>query len=224
MSASTFNGWPAAAFEFYEALEADNSKTFWHAHKHVYESSVKAPFLALSAAVERQFGAMRLFRPNRDTRFSKDKSPYKTEAAAVTESPGGAAYYVQISAEGLFAGCGFYTMASDQLERWRAAVDDNRAGATIARIVAAAHAQKYETGAHEALKTAPRGYPKDHPRVELLRQKGLYMGRQFAVARWMHGTSALDKILTVWRDAAPMNRWLDTHVGPSTLPPPEPSW
>jgi len=104
----SFKGWPDAALEFYVGLEADNSKAYWTAHKDVYEGSVKEPFQALSEAVEREFGPLRVFRPYRDTRFSKDKTPYKTAAAAVTESQGGAAYYVMINAEGLYAGSGYY--------------------------------------------------------------------------------------------------------------------
>ena len=117
----TFRGWTQDAIDFYAGLEADNSKTYWHAHKTIYDECVKAPFLALSDEVEREFGPLRVFRPNRDIRFAKDKSPYKTAAAAVTESQGGAAYYVQISSEGMFAGSGYYHLASDQIERYRIA-------------------------------------------------------------------------------------------------------
>ena len=80
----TFRGWPAAAFDFYARLEVDNTRDFWLANKAVYDESVKAPFLALSRAVAREYGLLHLFRPNRDGRFSKDKSPYKTSAGAVT--------------------------------------------------------------------------------------------------------------------------------------------
>ncbi len=99
----TFKGWPDAALEFYVGLEADNSKAYWLAHQATYDECVKAPFVELSEMVEKEFGPLHLFRPYRDTRFSKDKTPYKTSAAAVTESEGGASYYVQISAEGLYA-------------------------------------------------------------------------------------------------------------------------
>ena len=85
----TFTGWPKDALDFYVGLEADNSKPYWLAHKQVYEEGVKAPFLALSDAIAGEFGPLHLFRPNRDIRFSKDKSPYKTAAAAVTESEAG---------------------------------------------------------------------------------------------------------------------------------------
>jgi uncharacterized protein (DUF2461 family) len=110
-------------------------------------------------------------------------------------------------------------LASDQLERWRRAVADARSGPQLAREVERVRAQRYEIAAHESLKSAPRGYPKDHPRIELLRSKGLTVGRTFAPALWLHARPALDRIVTVWRDAAAVNRWLDRNVGPSTLPP-----
>jgi uncharacterized protein (TIGR02453 family) len=214
-----FTGWPAAALDFYAGLEADNSRTYWHAHRATYDEAVKAPFFALSDAVEHEFGPLHLFRPNRDTRFAKDKSPYKTAAAAAAQGAGGTGYYVQIGADGLYVGSGYYMLAADQLDRWRVAVADNRKGSAIEKAVAELRRQRYTVGPHDALKSAPRGYPKDHPRIELLRWKGCHAGKEFAPAKWLGTKAALDRILTVWRAAAPMNRWLDQHVGPSTLPP-----
>jgi uncharacterized protein (TIGR02453 family) len=217
-----FSGWPARALDFYVGLEADNTRAYWQAHKDVYESDVKAPFLALAEVVEKEFGPLRLFRPYRDTRFAKDKTPYKTAAAAVTEGPGGTHYYVSLSAEGLYAGAGYYHLMPDQLERYRVAVADDRSGPALEKVLVELARKRYETASADALKTAPRGYPKDHPRVALLRRKGLHAGRQFAPAKWLATKAALDRILDVWRGTAPMNRWLDKHVGPSELAPPEP--
>jgi uncharacterized protein (TIGR02453 family) len=219
---SAFKGWSAAALEFYVGLEADNSKAYWTAHKQVYDDCVKAPFLALSEVVTREFGPMHLFRPHRDTRFSKDKSPYKTAAAAVTESQGGASYYVQISALGLYVGSGYYHLAPDQLERYRAAVGDNRKGPQLATAVAGLRKKKYSVDARESLKRVPRGFDADHPRAELLKHKGMHVGREFGAPKWLQSAGAAERIMAVWRDAAPVNRWLDRHVGPSTLAPPEP--
>lgn len=217
-----FRGWPADALTFYVGLEADNSKSYWQAHKQVYDDAVKAPFAELSPLVEKEFGPLHLFRPNRDTRFSKDKSPYKTAAAAVTESEGGAAYYVQISALGLYVGSGYYMLAPDQLERYRAAVADGKSGPKLATAVAAVRKQRYSVDARESLKRVPRGFEPDHPRADLLRLKGMHVGREFGAPKWLHTAAALDKIVTAWRDAKPVNRWLDRHVGPSTVAPPEP--
>ena len=217
-----FCGWPEAAFDFYSRLELDNTKAFWQANRAVYDEAVREPFDAFSDLVEGEFGRVRVFRPYRDVRFSKDKTPYKTAAGAVTEGADGSIYYVQISAEGLFVGSGYYHMASDQLQRWRAAVDDETSGAAIVKVIAALRKARFEIGAMDALKTAPRGYPRDHPRVELLRMKGLTAGKSFPVARWVHTSSAALRILDAWSGCAPMNEWLARLVGPSTLAPPEP--
>jgi uncharacterized protein (TIGR02453 family) len=217
-----FKGWPDIALRFYLGLEADNSKAYWSAHKDEYEEAVRAPFLALSEEVEREFGPMRVFRPYRDTRFSKDKSPYKTAAAAVTESQGGAAYYVMVNAEGLYAGSGYYHLAPDQLERYRAAVADPRHGPKLASAVDTVRKKRYDVDARESLKRVPRGFDAEHSRADLLKMKGMHVGRSFGAPKWLHTRGALERIVTAWRDGAPVNRWLDRHVGPSTAPPPEP--
>ena len=218
----TFTGWPDAALDFFVGLEADNSKAYWIAHKPIYDECVKAPFAELSALVEKKFGPLHVFRPNRDTRFSKDKTPYKTAAAAVTESEGGAAYYVQISATGLYVGSGYYHLESDQLQRFRDAVVDNRTGPKLATAAAALRKKRYEVASRDSLKRAPRGIDPDHPRVELLRMKGIHVGKAFGAPAWLHRAGAADRIVTAWRDAAPVNAWLDRNVGPSTLAPAEP--
>jgi uncharacterized protein (TIGR02453 family) len=218
----TFRGWPEAAIDFYAGLETDNSKAYWTAHRSVYDECVKAPFEELTAVIEKEFGPLRVFRPNRDVRFSKDKTPYKTAAAAVTESQGGTAYYVQISATGLYAGSGYHHLQTDQLQRFRDAIADNRTGPRLATAVDALRKKKYDVDARESLKRAPRGFDPDHPRAHLLRMKGIHAGRAFGDPRWLHTAGAADRIVGAWRDAAPVNRWLDRNVGPSTLAPPEP--
>ena len=119
-----FTGWPAAAIEFYDGLEEDNSRSYWQANRAVYERAVKAPMDGLLAELAAEFGVGRIFRPNRDVRFSVDKSPYKTAIGATLEHGG----YIQLSAAGLACGSGMYVMAPDQLERFRAAVADDRTG------------------------------------------------------------------------------------------------
>ena len=133
--AVTFKGWPDSALDFYDGLEADNSKAYWLDHKDVYERDVKAPMEALLAELAPEFGESRLFRPYRDTRFSRDKSPYKTAIAARIGDG-----YVQLSANGLMAGAGTYHMAPDQLERYRAAVAADGPGRKLEAVVDALRA------------------------------------------------------------------------------------
>jgi uncharacterized protein (TIGR02453 family) len=209
-----FKGWPAEAIEFFEGLEADNSKAYWTDHKATYQGLVLTPMEELLAELKKEFGEAKIFRPHRDVRFSKDKSPYKTNIAA-TLSKGG---YVHLSATGFGAGCGYYHLAPDQLDRFRRAVADDRTGKAIVRIVDTAAATGIEVSAHEVLKTAPKGYPKDHPRIDLLRQKGLIFWKEWPAGAWLGTAKAQDRVVELLRASKPLNKWLDTNVGPSTLP------
>lgn len=214
---TVFSGIPVEAIEFYEQLEADNSKVFWEANKARYRAVVKGSVEALCDELA-DHGPFHLFRPHNDLRFSKNKPPYKTHQGAYGESEGGAGFYIQVSKDGLMVAAGYYAMAKDQLERFRSAVDAEHTGAEIASVVAALPKQ-HRIGAIDELKTAPKGYPKDHPRIELLRRKGLMTMVEFGTPTWLHTKRVTSKVREVWRTAEPMNAWLDAHVGPSTLEP-----
>lgn len=213
--AGRFRGWPDEALAFYEGLEADNSRPYWQAHREVYEDAVRRPTEALLDELAQEFGDGRVFRPYRDVRFSADKSPYKTHLGATVGGSG----YVQLSAEGLAVGAGMWELASDQLARYRAAVDDDGTGDELVGLVATARSADLEVMAHDELKTAPRGFPKDHPRIELLRYKGLVTWRSWAPAAWLSTSRAKDRIVGFLRDSRPIGAWLEANVGPSTLPP-----
>ncbi|WP_405019655.1 DUF2461 domain-containing protein [Kitasatospora sp. NBC_00070] len=210
----TFEGWPAEALEFYEQLETDNSRIFWQAHKSRYEQDVRAPMAALLEALEPEFGPGKIFRPNRDVRFSADKSPYKTHVGGYLQGGG----YIQLSADGLACGNGMYQLATDQLARYRAAVAEDVSGAELLRVIAAVEAAGPKVHGRDALKTAPRGFAKDHPRIELLRNKGLVAWQEWEPAAWLGTARALDRIAGFLRASQPLMAWLDGHVGPSELP------
>ncbi|MEV4283350.1 DUF2461 domain-containing protein [Actinoplanes xinjiangensis] len=206
----TFRGWPSEALEFYEGLVADNSKTYWTAHLPVYDAQVKAPALALLADLEPEFGPGRIFRPYRDVRFSRDKTPYKDHLGIWLEFGG----YVQLGADGLAAGCGMYYMAPDQLERYRRTIADDHLGPSLEKLIAGIEAAGVAVHGHGTLKTAPRGFPKDHPRIGLLRHKGLTTWQEWEPAPWMGTAAALDRIVDLLRLSRPLRAWLDHHVGP----------
>jgi len=208
-----FRGWKVEALEFFEGLEADNSKPYWEAHKDDYLTLVRAPMEELLADLESAWGESHVFRPYRDIRFSRDKTPYKT-AIGATVGDG----YVQLDAHGLAAGCGMWGMASDQLDRYRAAVDDDRSGKKLEQIVAAARAKKLDVSGHGELKTAPKGYPKDHARIELLRAKGLATWREWPAGAWLGTKRAEDRIVEFFTASKPLVAWLHQYVGPSTAP------
>jgi uncharacterized protein (TIGR02453 family) len=212
-----FSGWPAEAVAFYQGLQADNTKAYWSAHKHVYDRSVHAPMAALLDELAGEFGVGRIARPYRDVRFRTDKSPYKTAIYATLKGGG----YVKLSADGLTAGLGAYAMTPDQLDRYRRAVADERSGADLARTVDQLTAVGIQVGGW-SLKRAPRGCPPDHPRIELLRRKGLIAWKDWPVAPWLHTAVAKHRVVEFLRQAAPLQAWLDTHVGPPETPPTEP--
>ncbi|MEQ8839660.1 MAG: DUF2461 domain-containing protein [Acidimicrobiales bacterium] len=214
MNATQFEGWPVEAIEFFERLEDDNTTAFWSEQKHVYEERVKAPMTALLAALEPRCGAGRIFRPNRDVRFSKDKSPYKTSIAATLENGG----YVSLSADGFATGTGYYMMAKDQLARFRSAIDDDTTGRWLEKIVAEVNDAGVDVTSHDSVKTAPRGYSVDHPRIELLRMKGCIAWREWEVGAWLDTPEAKARVLDLLDTAKPLVKWLDTNVGPSELP------
>ncbi len=206
-----FTGWPEEALDFYEGLEADNTKAYWTDHKHIYDGCVKAPMDALLDELRPSFGDGKIFRPYRDIRFSKDKTPYKT-AIGATLAKGG---YIQLSSNGLGCGAGYWHMESDQLERYRLAVDDARTGKALEKIVAGIREAGCEVGGHGELKNAPRGYPKDHPRIELLRYKGITAWRSFPVGAWLGTAKAKDRVVDFFATSKPLVAWLDKHVGVS---------
>ena len=214
----TFAGFGAGAVGWFEGLERDNSKRYVDATRSTLEDDVRGPFAEMLAELSGEFGGdVHMFRQHRDVRFSPDKSPYKTRTYgllyAVPKSA--AALFAQISAQGLYAGTGYWRMAGDQLERYRSAVLDDAVGAALVGALEAVIADGLELGP-SALKTAPRGLPRDHPRVELLRYKDLIAGRTLPPGPALLTHAALDHVAATWRAAGPLTAWLDERVGPPT--------
>ena len=204
----SFRGWPDAAVEFFERIEVDNTKTFWMANKPTYESAVLAPMLALLSELAAEFGEGRVFRPYRDTRFATDKRPYKTNLGAHND-----AGYISFSASGLGVGTGLYMPSPSQLARYRAAVANERSGEALAAIVAELRSKDIEVSGHAVLKTAPRGFDREHPRIDLLRQKGLTAWREWPAGAWLGSAAAKKRVVNFLRDAAPLRSWLAHETG-----------
>ena len=207
-----FEGFAAEAFSFYRRLEADNSRSFWDAHKDDYQRLVREPVIALTDELEAEFGPAAVFRPHRDTRFSADKSPYKTHQGAFVERVPGLGLYVEVSADGMLASGGFHSHAPDQVERYRRAVDAGPPGTTLAEIVAGLAQDGLSIGG-DRLKTRPRGVPEDHPRLDLLRHRSLTASRDWPPGPSLHRADALDLVRQTWRQLVPLCDWLTAHVG-----------
>jgi uncharacterized protein (TIGR02453 family) len=205
----TFDGIPTAALDFYEDLEADNTKAFWAARKQVYEESVRTPLTALAAELEKDYGPAKLFRPYRDVRFAKDKTPYKTHQGVWF---GESSMYLHVSAAGLLVAGGYWETSSDQVQRLRRGVADDVAGPALDRVLTAARRKGLVVGGHQ-LTRVPPGYDKEHPRADLLRYKTLTASREVGCPDWLSTPKAKSEIVRLWRGVAPLVAWLDTHVG-----------
>ncbi len=204
----SFTGIPLAALDFYEDLENDNSKPFWTANKEIYDESVRAPLLALAAELAAEFGAAKLFRPFRDVRFAKDKTPYKTQQGVYFAE---SRVYLQVSAAGLFVGAGVWQTSPEQVARLRRAVDDERHGPALAQILTTAK-QRGLVIAGEQLTRVPSGFAKDHPRADLLTYKSLTAHRDLGAPDWLPTPAAKAEIVDVWRQADPLLKWLSDYV------------
>jgi uncharacterized protein (TIGR02453 family) len=215
-----FEGFGPRVHKWFKGLEADNSQEYFAANRDYFERSIRDQMEAMLTELGKQFGGeVKMFRQHRDIRFSADKSPYKTNTYGVLRGAdiAGEGLYASISADGLIAGSGYYVMARDQLERYREAVADDPHGRELAKRVAKAEKAGLELWG-QSLATAPRGYPKDHARIELLRRKSLTLGDRVKSGRGVGRTDALQFVTRAWRAAAPVTGWLDEHVGSTNMP------
>src|SRR3954452_10008953 len=189
----------------------DNTKSFWNAHKDVYETAVKAPMTALVRALEPEFGTAKIFRPYRDVRFAKDKTPYKNHQGAFVASGPATGWYVQVGAPGVRVGVGYYEASSPRLASLREAIADERRGRALQRILARLRKQGWQQGG-EKLKTTPRGYDADHPRIDLLRHKSLTLGLSYGFEPGIHTGELLEMVRTDWRAGRPFVEWVTANA------------
>jgi len=208
---SEFNGFPEAALDFYDDLERDNTRSFWAAHKDVYESAVREPMLALTAALAEEFGTAKVFRPYRDVRFARDKTPYKAAQGAFVSVGSATGWYVEIGSPGVRVGAGFYHAGGADLARIRTAIDTEHSGKELERIVRRLEKGGFEIRG-EQLKTTPRGYPADHPRIDLLRYKSLALGKYYGFGTVIQSPKLLDKVRDDWRALRPLVDWVAARV------------
>jgi uncharacterized protein (TIGR02453 family) len=212
---SDFAGFPVSALDFYDDLEVDNTRSFWEKHKPTYDTAVRAPMQALVSALEPEFATsglpVKVFRPYRDVRFAKDKTPYKTHQGAFVPAGETTGWYVEISARGTRVGAGYYDASGPRLAAIREAMAHDRFSPELEEILATLVAEGFEISG-ERLKTSPRGYAADHPRIELLRHKQLLAGRRYGFDAEDIGPGLLDRVRDDWRAMRPLVEWTATHA------------
>lgn len=200
-----FDGFTSNATDFLAGLGRENSKSYFDAHRDAYVSYIRQPLEALLEQAESLYGNGRVMRPNRDVRFSADKSPYKTSASLWAGTVGGV--YLSLNARGLEVGGGLYDPSRDQLARGRDAIDSRPLAAKqLEEILAELTDSGFEV-AGPSLKTAPRGFTQDHPAIELLRLK------HFAAVKRLPAEAKPKSIFATWTAIEPLIAWCSENVG-----------
>jgi uncharacterized protein (TIGR02453 family) len=204
--ADAFTGFPREATEFFRELARNNNRDWFQAHKDVYEQTCRDPLKALVTELD-PVGTPQISRINRDMRFSRDGKPYKTHIAA-----GVLGTYINLSAEGLYIGTGMYRPEPAVLRKFRAAIDADKSGRELVKIVSTIKKKGYTVGTHESVNSAPRGFAADHPRIELLRMKDIHAGKMIQPGPALASRKAVATVKRVMADVQPLSAWLSRYV------------
>jgi uncharacterized protein (TIGR02453 family) len=223
--ATVFSGFPKEAVRFFTALRRNNNRDWFAANKETYERRVIGPTKLFITAMGKRLKTIvpgivavpavnkSIFRIYRDTRFSLDPAPYKTNlgiyfwdgARSRMESAG---FYVGLEPPDIMLGGGLYMIPDNLLGRYRQAVVDPKRGAELGRIVAALRAVPgcAVEGAH--YKRVPAGFDAGHPNAELLKHKGLYAGFEMKVPDAFYSADFVDFCFERFAPVVPLHRWL----------------
>ena len=188
MRQSAFPGFPPDGIAFLRALKRHNRREWFQPRKHIYEEKLRAPMCALVEALNVRMMKFApdyiaspekaVYRIYRDTRFSADKTPYKTHIAAVFPRRGmsrhaGAGLYFAVSPEGVEVAGGVYMPPSENLLAMRRYLLEHHQ--EYRRIVADRAVRRLLGDiAGERLARVPKGFPADHPAADLVRYKQWY--------------------------------------------------
>jgi len=217
--------------KFLRALKRNNRREWFNAHKDDYELHVRQPMIAVIERLALDFlefapelvanPKVSLNRIYRDTRFSADKTPYKTHVAAVFPPRGlpkhaGAGLYFHVSCDEVWMGGGMYAPQTPQLVALREHIANN---VRRLRSIVEAPVFKRRVGALEGEKLArvPRGYPKDHDAAEYLRYRQFIAGREFPPA-FATRPSFYRTLLRVFAEVAPLARFLNEPLATTAAP------
>ena len=209
------DGFGPDAARFFRELAENNSREFFTTNRERFDREVAEPLAALLDSLPQIYHPFKTFRMNRDVRFSKDKSPYKAQHSAISGTDG-VDYYLHIDAHGFLAATGSYMFSSDQLDRFRSCVAAEKTGARLESIMTELRRKRslnVDSGGAPPLKTAPRGYPKDHARIELLRRKGLIGSRSLTGTDLRSQAKLRRFVVDTFEMCEDLNRWIAGHVG-----------
>lgn len=193
---------------FFADLEKDNTKAFWTANKARYETAVRDPFAEVLDRLEDEWGPFKVFRMNRDVRFSAVKLPYKTMHGAVSKASHH--HYLHIDKAGVLIVAGAYMFTKDQLSAVRQKLRGDANAQQFLSVVADLKAKgiDLEPGGAAPLKTAPRGFDPAHPMIEYLRWKGIMATKRISVEEGVSVTRLAEDVSGFWRKTGALVAWL----------------
>jgi uncharacterized protein (TIGR02453 family) len=229
-----FGGFRPAAFRFFRDLGRNNEKAWFEANRDVYEREVRGPVRLLVETLDARLGSIvpeivgdpkrSMFRIHRDVRFSRDKSPYKTNAGAWLYhrdagrkvgregEGGGAGFYFHIDATTCFMAGGIWMPAPPALARIREAIAAKPS--FLPRLTSAsAFRRRFDSLSEEAkLRRVPRGFPPDHPAAEWLKLQS-FTARAGIDARVVTSPRLVDHLCRDIALLVPLVRWLNRALG-----------
>ena len=214
-----FPGFPRDAVAFLHELTFEMNRAWFEANKARYQQVWVEPLTALLDDVTRKLAraydtplAPKVFRIHRDTRFAKDKSPYKTHVAGVIHAGSAAALYVHVGVDDDYAGAGVYYFEDAQLPRWRKLVAADKTGTELTTMIQKLRRRGFTVGGHDDYKKVPKPFAPDHPRAELLRMRGLTAGFPAMPRGLLFKPALADWLATHARAAAPLVGWLAARL------------
>lgn len=217
----SFTGFPEEAFKFLVGLKEDNSRAYWQEHNEVWQEVIRPTMRSLMDELEPFFGPLRMYRPNRDIRFSRNKDPYKTWVGITTQGtgPGGIGLFFAIEPRSMRISAGSGAFAADQIKEYRRSLDNPVAGPNFERIVSGIIQAGYKvtSGRRPELVRMPRGYDQDHPRATYLKWRGVVLRHQKAYESWFGTPVILDHIIRTWSTGLPLIEWIQEFVGTTQM-------
>lgn len=207
-----FQGFGTGLIDYYLALEQNNNREWFHANRAAYDNEVAVPLKSLASDLEDDYAPVKVFRPYRNTRFWPELPPLNEHASLVANAGSLAIFYLRIDADGMLINGGSHELARHQLAHFRSIVSTDEGAAPVRALLSDAASKGFALGQEYSLKTAPRGYSKDHPNIDLLRLRRLSLSRHFAPGAWLATRDSYERITQGWRTVTPWVMWLRANL------------
>lgn len=207
-----FHGFGPGLIDFYLALEQHNNREWFQANRASYDSEVGSPLKALAHELESQYPPVKVFRPFRNNRFWPELPPLNEHASLVANAGAMAILYLRIDADGMLVNGGSHQLDRAQISRFRSIVATDEGAAKVRSLLAEAASAGFAINEESKLKSAPRGYSKDHPHIDLLRLRSLSLSRHYPPGPWLTTRESLDLIVGGWQTVMPWVQWLRVNL------------